>query len=81
MFGVWTGALDERRVAQAAGEVIQGKLKKAGGEGGLIALDARGQMAMPFNTQRMYRGYVTEDGQTFTALVGEDGASSPGTGR
>jgi L-asparaginase / beta-aspartyl-peptidase len=48
---------------QAAAEVVLGTLKQAGGEGGLIALDAAGQVAMPHNTEGMYRGYVTADGQ------------------
>jgi len=29
----------------------------------LIALDKKGQVAMPFNTEGMYRGTVTEDGK------------------
>ena len=45
-----------------------GKLKSAGGEGGVIALDARGNLAMPYNTEGMYRGYVTSDGRTKVLL-------------
>jgi len=45
-------------VAAAADEVIKGELVKAGGEGGLIALDRQGNVAMSFNTEGMYRGYV-----------------------
>jgi beta-aspartyl-peptidase (threonine type) len=44
-------------VAQAAGDVIR-KLKQLGGGGGLIALDAMGNIAMPFNTEGMYRASV-----------------------
>ncbi len=50
-------------VRPAADEVVLGTLKKAGGEGGVIALDARGRLAVSFNSERMYRGYVTEDGK------------------
>nr|WP_294870218.1 isoaspartyl peptidase/L-asparaginase [uncultured Pedobacter sp.] len=39
------------------------KLEKLGGDGGLIALDKNGNVAMPFNTEGMYRGTVTEDGK------------------
>ena len=41
---------------QAANEVIYKKLKKMGGEGGLIAIDSSGNICMPFNTKGMYRG-------------------------
>lgn len=41
---------------QAAKEVIFERLKKMGGEGGLIAIDAQGNIFMPFNTEGMYRG-------------------------
>ena len=33
-----------------------------GGRGGLIAVDSAARIAMPFNTQGMYRGYVRNDG-------------------
>lgn len=45
---------------KAAHEVIMHKLKKKGGEGGIIAIDQNGKIAMPFNTEGMFRGYVTE---------------------
>lgn len=50
-------------VDAAASQVINGKLKPAGGEGGVIALDAKGNFSAPFNTEGMYRGYVTRDGK------------------
>lgn len=39
------------------------KVGKMGGDGGLIALDRKGNMTMPFNTEGMYRGAITEDGK------------------
>ncbi|MCB0519072.1 MAG: isoaspartyl peptidase/L-asparaginase [Saprospiraceae bacterium] len=45
-------------VAQAADFVVNKKLKEMGGEGGLIALDAKGNVAMPFNSEGMYRGFA-----------------------
>jgi beta-aspartyl-peptidase (threonine type) len=50
-------------IEAAAAEVIHKKLKSAGGEGGVIALDAKGNFAAPCNTEGMYRGYVTRDGK------------------
>ncbi len=41
----------------AAREVVE-KLKTIGGEGGLIAVDALGNVALPFNSEGMYRAFV-----------------------
>ena len=35
--------------------------------GGLIAVDSRGNVVLPFNTGGMFRGWMSEDGQ---AIVG-----------
>lgn len=45
-------------VDQAAGYIINEKLKTQGATGGLIALDKDGNISMPFNTSGMFRGYV-----------------------
>ncbi len=45
-------------LAEATDLVVNKKLKAAGGEGGLIAIDRNGQIAMPFNSEGMYRGYA-----------------------
>jgi beta-aspartyl-peptidase (threonine type) len=58
-------------VEAAAAEVVQGKLKSAGGEGGVIALDAKGNFTMSYNTEGMYRGYVTRDGKTKVLLYAD----------
>ncbi len=42
----------------AANFVINEKLKEKGGSGGVIAVDRFGNVAMPFNTAGMYRGYA-----------------------
>src|SRR5256886_4648895 len=39
-----------------------GAVKKLGGSGGLIAIDKKGEVAFPFNTNRMYRGFVDPNG-------------------
>ncbi|SEL87471.1 isoaspartyl peptidase/L-asparaginase family protein [Parapedobacter koreensis] len=54
-------------VAQAALAVIE-KIGSMGGDGGMIALDDRGNMAMPFNTAGMYRGAITESGEIEIAI-------------
>ncbi|KQC32838.1 isoaspartyl peptidase [Nonlabens sp. YIK11] len=43
---------------QAAHEVIQNRVKKIGGDGGLIAVDVQGNITMPFNTAGMYRAFA-----------------------
>lgn len=45
----------------AANAVIE-DLRKIGGEGGLIAVDAFGNVALPFNSDGMYRGFATASG-------------------
>lgn len=41
---------------EACHQVVNNKLVKFGGEGGLIAIDAYGNIEMPFNSEGMYRG-------------------------
>jgi len=58
-------------LADAASEVIQNRVLQLGGDGGLIAVDAQGNIAMPFNTEGMYRGFVTSVGKTGIAIYKE----------
>lgn len=44
-------------VAQAAEAAIE-KVGKMNATGGVIVLDGNGNIAMPFNTEGMYRGYI-----------------------
>jgi beta-aspartyl-peptidase (threonine type) len=46
-----------------AGQAALDKAKQLGGEGGLIAIDKDGNIALPFNTSGMYRGYVDPSGK------------------
>lgn len=46
---------------QACEQVIYKTLPELGGQGGLIAVDANGQISMPFNTEGMYRGLISSD--------------------
>ena len=52
-----------KSLKEAAEYVINTKLKEQSASGGLIALDAKGNVAMPFNTKGMYRGVIYEDGR------------------
>ncbi|MEA1886252.1 MAG: isoaspartyl peptidase/L-asparaginase [Bacteroidota bacterium] len=47
---------------EAADLVINDKLVKAGGTGGVISLDRYGNISMPFNTEGMFRGFVDSEG-------------------
>lgn len=48
---------------RAANEAILRKLPQIGGDGGLVAVDEKGNVALPFNTEGMYRGYVKNNGK------------------
>lgn len=50
-------------LSEAANEVVMKKLVERGGEGGVIAVDRNGNVAMPFNSEGMYRGYIKSDGK------------------
>jgi len=58
-------------VAQAAKEVVMEVVPKLGGDGGVIALDADGNIATPFNTEGMFRGWVDRDGKIHIAIFPE----------
>jgi beta-aspartyl-peptidase (threonine type) len=57
-------------VKDAAQTVID-KLTKLGGTGGVIALDKDGNIAMPFNTSGMYRGYINKNGKPVVEIYKE----------
>lgn len=59
--------LGGKSLAEAA-QAALAELERLGGEGGLIALDAQGNCVLPFNTGRMYRGYLCLDGTRFTQI-------------
>lgn len=58
-------------LAQAANEMIMQALPALGGDGGLIAVDKEGNIAMPFNTKGMYRGYIKSNGETAIKIYNE----------
>jgi L-asparaginase / beta-aspartyl-peptidase len=55
----------------AANQVIMQDVPALGGDGGVIAIDADGEIALPFNTKGMYRGWIRRDGTRGTALFAE----------
>ncbi|MBI9052870.1 MAG: isoaspartyl peptidase/L-asparaginase [Bacteroidales bacterium] len=48
---------------QASDLVINQKLKNAGGNGGIIAVDKNGNISMTFNTNMMFRAYTKSTGE------------------
>lgn len=48
---------------EASQEVIQKRLPEINGDGGLIAVDAKGNISMPFNTEGMYRACKSSNGR------------------
>jgi len=56
---------------EAAKEVIQNKLKNMGGDGGIIAIDAKGNLVAEFNTAGMYRAMVDENGKVTVGIYKE----------
>ncbi len=55
-------------LAQAARDIVQIKLKKAKGSGGIIGLDAKGNIVMEFNTPAMNRGSIDKNGKLTTGI-------------
>jgi L-asparaginase / beta-aspartyl-peptidase len=48
---------------QDAAQTALDSVKQLGGTGGLVAIDRNGDIALPFNTNGMYRGYVDPNGK------------------
>src|SRR5215472_9143897 len=55
-------------LAQAVHEVVQVKLRRTGGEGGVIALDRAGNIVMDFNSVGMFRGARDSSGRREIAM-------------
>lgn len=53
---------------EAARDVVMNKLPRIDGRGGLIAIDAKGNVALPFNTEGMYRGHARVNEAPVTAI-------------
>jgi hypothetical protein len=66
MSGAILGALASCRPASASAAAPD--LKQAAGEGGVIALDSRGDFSAPFSSEDLYRGFIDQDGTQSVAL-------------
>jgi beta-aspartyl-peptidase (threonine type) len=54
-------------IEEACREEIR-KLTNLGGTGGVIGLDKNGNIAMEFNTEGMFRGYIKSAGEKKVAI-------------
>ncbi|MDO9186053.1 MAG: isoaspartyl peptidase/L-asparaginase [Bacteroidia bacterium] len=53
---------------EACDIVVYQKLVKIGGEGGLVAIDAKGNIEMPFNSEGMYRAMRKSGGEIYLGI-------------
>ncbi len=53
---------------EACDNVVYQKLVKIGGEGGLVAIDAKGNIEMPFNSEGMFRGMKKSNGEMYVGI-------------
>jgi beta-aspartyl-peptidase (threonine type) len=58
---------------EASDLVVNDKLVKAGGSGGVICLDKSGNVSMPFNSSGMFRGFATADGKEGIFIYKDEG--------
>jgi beta-aspartyl-peptidase (threonine type) len=58
---------------EASELVVNDKLVKAGGSGGVICVDKSGNVSMPFNSKGMFRGFATADGKEGVFIYKEEG--------
>ena len=56
---------------EAASEVIQKKVPALGGDGGIVAIDADGNVAMEFNTAGMFRATMNAEGELIIKIYKE----------
>ena len=59
-------------LTEAADVVVHDTLVKAGGDGGIIAVDAEGNVALTFNTPGMYRASIDASGDKVIGIFGDD---------
>ena len=61
----------KKSLKEATKDVIQNKLTKLGGTGGVVALDKNGNMSFEFNTEGMYRASMDEKGELIIKIYKE----------
>jgi beta-aspartyl-peptidase (threonine type) len=57
---------------QAAEQVVHQQLTALGGDGGIIAVDPQGNIALTFNTPGMYRASIDVEGALYVAIFGDE---------
>jgi beta-aspartyl-peptidase (threonine type) len=58
---------------EASDLVVNDKLVKAGGSGGVICVDKSGNISMPFNTSGMFRGFAIAEGKEGIFIYKDEG--------
>ena len=61
---------------EAADTVVNDILVKAKGEGGVISMDADGNIATPFNSEGMYRASIDTEGKMTISIYRDEGDDS-----
>ncbi len=66
--------MEGRSLEEAAEHMVMDRLVKLGGAntGGVIALDNQGNIATPFNTPGMYRGWIGADGKPVVKIYRDE---------
>lgn len=57
---------------EASNTVVNTVLKRAGGDGGVVAIDNKGNISMPFNTEGMYRASIDVNGKLSVAIYKDE---------
>ncbi len=57
---------------EAAHEVIQNKVPALGGDGGIVAIDKDGNIAMEFNTLGMFRAHMNAEGELIIKIYKDE---------
>ncbi|KPV96043.1 Isoaspartyl peptidase precursor [Pseudoalteromonas sp. P1-9] len=61
-----------KTIQQAGDEVIHDVLKPIGGTGGVIIVDSKGNISLPFNTKGMYRASKQANQPTYVAIFKDE---------
>jgi beta-aspartyl-peptidase (threonine type) len=59
-------------LAEASRQVVGEQLTAMGGDGGIIAVDPQGNVALTFNTSGMYRASIDAEGNVYVAIFGDE---------
>ena len=62
----------KENVHTACEHIIQGELKEMGGEGGLIAIDAQGELHFAMNSSGMYRAGINTQGELSVNIYSDE---------